>query len=180
MTKEMEAVCLDRLAGREAERVGQQARLEEVVFGVRGIIIWRGCLALLERWDPSRNPNHFWALPGGKLKRGEGLRRAFERETEEEIGLTIAASHSVWVPPHQLHYNEKSVLIRLEWLLAVHLPVLTDGLPDLSFKGQRVYEHPTEGTFRPTWKPLSEVEWAELKPPGCGSIVKTYLESRTV
>lgn len=178
MTEEMEAACIAQFAGREAERVGQQANLEKVVFGVRGIIIWRGCLALLERWDPSRNPNHFWALPGGKLKPGEGLRHALDREIGEEIDLDT--TEPVWVPPHQLHYNNESVLIRLEWLLAVHLPVSTDGLPVLHFKKQRVYEHPTEGMFWPIWKPLFMVNWAELKPPGCGEIVRTYLKSRVV
>ncbi len=54
-------------------------------------------LLVKRKRDPGRG---LWAVPGGKVRWGEPLRRAAEREVLEETGLRVEAGEVVWVGEH--------------------------------------------------------------------------------
>jgi len=63
--------------------------------GVGAVIIHREKVLLVKRANqPFKNQ---WAIPGGKLRWGESLQQAAEREIQEETGITIVANHAVYV-----------------------------------------------------------------------------------
>lgn len=66
-----------------------------------GAIVRRGeTILLVCRGKPPRKGE--WAIPGGKVRAGESLRSAAEREVMEETGITIHAGELVY----QLEYIE--------------------------------------------------------------------------
>lgn len=58
-------------------------------------MIHEGSLLLVKRGrEPGRG---LWAVPGGKVEFGEGMRRAARREVAEETGLEVEVGGVVWV-----------------------------------------------------------------------------------
>lgn len=60
----------------------------------------RDAVLLVKRGRPPREGQ--WAIPGGKVKAGEKLQAAVEREVLEETGITIRAGEMIY----QLEYIE--------------------------------------------------------------------------
>ncbi|MDX1468430.1 MAG: NUDIX domain-containing protein [Acidimicrobiia bacterium] len=61
-----------------------------------GVVIRRGeeLLLIKRAKDPNRG---LWAVPGGKVRRGEAIRETGRREVFEETGLEVEVGDVVWV-----------------------------------------------------------------------------------
>ena len=74
------------------------------VVGVGAVVIHDDRVLLIKRGKP---PNqHQWAIPGGKVKPGETLQQAAEREIYEETGIKIRAGKSVFTFEHIEHSED--------------------------------------------------------------------------
>lgn len=68
---------------------------EHPVLGVGVVIIEDGKLLVVKRGrEPGRG---LWAVPGGKVRRGETLAAAAVREAYEETGLRVEVAEVIWV-----------------------------------------------------------------------------------
>lgn len=64
------------------------------VLGVGAIVFRDDCILLVRRKHPPQAAR--WAIPGGKVRFGESLSKAAEREIQEETGITIKAREPVY------------------------------------------------------------------------------------
>lgn len=64
------------------------------VIGVGAVIFKDNAVLLVKRKNPPCQNE--WAIPGGKVKLGETLQQAAEREILEETGVKIKANHSIY------------------------------------------------------------------------------------
>ena len=67
---------------------------KHVKLGVGAVVFNQGCVLLVKRKTPPFAEQ--WAIPGGKVKFGESLRAAAEREVYEETGITIRAGEPIF------------------------------------------------------------------------------------
>jgi ADP-ribose pyrophosphatase YjhB (NUDIX family) len=68
------------------------------LVGVGVAVVEQGRILLVKRGnEPNRG---LWAVPGGKVRRGERLIDAARRETLEETGLDVQVGEVVWVGEH--------------------------------------------------------------------------------
>lgn len=71
---------------------------DSLVVGVGVVLVEAGQILLVQRGrDPGRG---LWAVPGGKVRRGEPMKAAARREVLEETGLEIEVGDVVWVGEH--------------------------------------------------------------------------------
>ena len=64
-----------------------------------GAIVFKNDKVLLVRRANAPSED-LWAIPGGKVKLGESLKQAAEREIKEETGITIRAREPVFTFDH--------------------------------------------------------------------------------
>jgi acetyl-CoA carboxylase carboxyl transferase subunit beta len=68
------------------------------LVGVGVVLIEDGRILLVQRGhEPSKG---MWAVPGGKITKGETLRQAAAREALEETGLTVEVGEVIWAGEH--------------------------------------------------------------------------------
>ncbi len=65
------------------------------IVGVGAVVISEDRILLVQRGhEPGKG---LWAVPGGKVERGETMRDAVRREVMEETGLDVDVGDVVWV-----------------------------------------------------------------------------------
>ena len=69
---------------------------------------------LISRRHADSHQGGLWEFPGGKLKRGESLQQALERELREELGIEIGAIRPLLEIEHD--YGDRRVLLDV-WLV---------------------------------------------------------------
>lgn len=68
--------------------------ITQPVVAVGAVVFHQDEVLLVQRHQPPSQGQ--WAIPGGKVKLGETLRQAAEREILEETGITIRAGKPVY------------------------------------------------------------------------------------
>lgn len=63
-------------------------------LAVGAVVFYRGRVLLVRRSNPPAQDQ--WAIPGGRVRLGESLRQAAEREIREETGIRVAAKDPVF------------------------------------------------------------------------------------
>ena len=81
--------------------------------GVGAVVFRNGAVLLVER----RNPpcSNEWAIPGGKVRLGETLQQAAEREILEETGIRIKAGE----PVYAFDLIERDTTGNVQWHYAI-------------------------------------------------------------
>lgn len=69
-------------------------KTNQPVIGVGAVVFKDNAVLLVKRKNPPCQDQ--WAIPGGKLKLGETLPQAAEREILEETGIHIKANESIY------------------------------------------------------------------------------------
>lgn len=64
------------------------------IVAVGAVVVYDNKILLVQRGKPPSL--HHWAIPGGKVKPGETLQSAAEREIAEETGLIIKATTPIY------------------------------------------------------------------------------------
>ncbi|MFV1960794.1 MAG: NUDIX hydrolase [Acidimicrobiia bacterium] len=71
---------------------------EVPLVGVGVVLVENGRLLLIKRGnEPGKG---LWAVPGGKVRIGETLKAAAQREAAEETGLNVDVGDVAWVGEH--------------------------------------------------------------------------------
>ena len=63
--------------------------------GIGAVVIHQNQVLLVKRANPPKQG--LWCIPGGKIRFGETLQQAAEREIMEETGITIKAGDPIYV-----------------------------------------------------------------------------------
>jgi len=69
-------------------------RLTAPQLGVGAVVFHKGAVLLVQRGNPPCS--HEWAIPGGKVRLGETLQQAAEREILEETGVRIKTGEPIY------------------------------------------------------------------------------------
>lgn len=64
------------------------------VVGVGAVVIYNAKVLLVQRATPPYQGQ--WCIPGGKVRFGETLQQAAEREIREETGITVEAGEPIY------------------------------------------------------------------------------------
>ena len=91
-------------------------------IGVGAAVFKNNKVLLVRRKNPPAAG--FWAIPGGRLKWGETLQQAAEREIKEETGVIIKAGEIAWV--FEVIDRDEESLVRFHYVIIdLHSKYLT-------------------------------------------------------
>lgn len=99
----MPIIAADQISG----PVVATNKLVEVAVG----LIIRDNQCLLAKRPKHVHQGGLWEFPGGKIDAGEAVDAALHRELNEELGISVIASHPLFTIEHQ--YPDKSVKLHI-------------------------------------------------------------------
>jgi 8-oxo-dGTP pyrophosphatase MutT (NUDIX family) len=116
------------------------------------VIVRNGRLALIER---HRDDQHYFAVPGGGIERGESVAEAAQREAEEELGVPVTLG-SLRV---SINHREEDGTFQQQW----YYDAFVDR-DDIVVAGPELDNHPSKGTYEAVWVPLDELVGKRILP----------------
>jgi ADP-ribose pyrophosphatase YjhB (NUDIX family) len=117
--------------------------IEHPLVGVGVVVVSEGSILLVQRGRPPGMG--LWAVPGGKVRRGEAMRDAARREALEETGLEVVVGDVVWVGEH-IDQDHHLVLVDFSALVTSGRLAAADDADDVR------------------WVPLAEISNYPLTP----------------
>ncbi len=109
-----------------------------------GAIVFKGNSVLLVRRGQAPSED-LWAIPGGKVKLGESLQQAAEREIKEETGVEIHAGEPVYTFDHVA--RDANGRIRFHYVIVDLVADYMSGDP-----------RPGDDALEACWVPASEIK----------------------
>ncbi len=101
--------------------------------------------------------DNFWALPGGRVEKGELSHNALQREWKEELQVNIQLHQLLWVMENQFEYNQQTYH---EIGFYYHISLDADSyLPLNDFETSENGIH-----FLFHWLPFAQIAPADLRP----------------
>jgi len=92
---------------------------------VGAVVFHRNAVLLVRRgWSPSRDS---WAIPGGRVKIGETLQQAAEREIYEETGVTIKAGEPIFT--FDVIDRDQNGIVRYHYVIVDLMAEYVRGVP---------------------------------------------------
>ena len=116
------------------------------------VIVRNGRLALIER---HRAGQHYFAIPGGGVEKGETIEEAAQREAEEELGVDIKLGRLRVT----INHREEDGTYQLQ-----HYFDATVDTDAIVVTGPELDNHPSKGTYEAVWLPLEEVPNVRVLP----------------
>ena len=123
------------------------------IVGVGAVIVDGDCILLVKR---GREPGKgLWAVPGGKVRLGETLREAVQREVLEETSLEVDVGDLVWAGEH-LSDHGHIVLVDFAASVSSGIPVAADDADEVAWVARHdIDDYP----LTPTMGDLIETIW---------------------
>jgi 8-oxo-dGTP pyrophosphatase MutT (NUDIX family) len=123
------------------------------------VIVRGGKLALIERF---RGDQHYFAVPGGGVERGESIAEAAHREAEEELGVPVALGRL----RVSINHREEDGTFQQQWYFDA-----TVDRDDIVVAGPELDNHPSKGTYEAVWVPLDELAGKRILPQAVADLV---------
>lgn len=95
-------------------QTGDPEFAERPILGVGGLLFKGERVLLIKRGAPPAKGR--WSIPGGKVRHGETVERAVEREMLEETGLRVRARELVTVYERLPRHGEDGHYVVLDYL----------------------------------------------------------------
>ncbi len=115
------------------------------IVAVGGIAVVDGSLLLVKRGHPPQEGR--WTIPGGKVKYGEQLTHAVEREIQEETSLKVNCGDLVGIAER---IDEQNHFVILDFFVSLDISLSSiEGLP---------VPVPASDAANAAWVPLGDLE----------------------
>jgi 8-oxo-dGTP diphosphatase len=129
-----------------------------------GVVIVRGGrIALIER---HRAGQHYYAVPGGGIEKGETVAEAAQREAEEELGVAVKLGRL----RVSINHHEEDGSFQQQYYFDA--TVDTDAI---AVVGPELNNHPRKGTYEAVWLPLDEVPNVRVLPAAVAELARQNL-----
>ena len=123
------------------------------------VVIRHGRLALIER---RRDAQHYFAVPGGGVEKGETIAEAALREAEEELGVPVALG-ALRV---SINHREENGTFQQQWYFDA-----TVDRDDIVVAGPELEGPAWKGTYKAVWVPLGELAGIRVLPRAVADLV---------
>jgi 8-oxo-dGTP pyrophosphatase MutT (NUDIX family) len=123
------------------------------------VIVRHGRLALIERF---RDGQHYFAVPGGGVERGETVAEAAHREAEEELGVPVVLG-SLRV---SVNHHEEDGSFQQQWYFDASVD-----RDDIVVAGPELHNHPSKGTYGAVWVALDDLVGKRILPQVVADLV---------